>query len=274
MPRFVRLVAVFCAVGLATPALAHCHKGIAIQIGNVFIGGYKHRHHCHDVVYVPAAPVAAAPVVQAVPVQGYAYSEPPIVYAPPPAPVVVQQQPVYTAPPIVYAQPVPQQVVAANAPLVVQQPKPARDDRPGFLAVKYMPGFSTAVAAPDGQVQLGTPSFAHSPGIELRLTRWLALRSDLEFRNDSRTWDMVGVKLSPLPWKVFKPYASVSFSGNENLSNPGKFSFGFAGAAGIDLMFGKHFFLEAEARYRMSPGSCCSEVPTITGVVGGGFAFF
>lgn len=268
MPRLIRLVAVLSAVGVATPALAHCHKGIGIQIGGIFIGGYKHRRHCHDVVYVPAAPVVQAPVV----VQPQVYAEP--VYAPPPPPMVVAQpvyqqpvyqQPVYSPPPIVYAQP---------PAVVVQKPQPVKDDRPGLLAIKYMPGVSTAVAAPDGQVQFGDPAFAHSPGVEVRLTRWLSLRSDLEFRKDSRTWDMLGVKLSLLPRSFIKPYASVSFSGNENLSNPGKFSFGFAGAAGVDVMFGKHFFLEAEARYRMTPGSCCAEVPTLTGVVGGGVAFF
>ncbi|MBL8916611.1 MAG: hypothetical protein JNM17_38275 [Archangium sp.] len=274
MPRLIRLVAVLSAVGIATPALAHCHKGIGIQIGGIFIGGYKHRRHCHDVVYVPAAPVVQGQVVvQPAPVQ-YAYPQPPVYAPPPPPPVVVApqyqqpvvyQQPVYTPPPIVYAQP---------QAVVVQKPQPARDDRPGFLALKYMPGMSTSVSIPDGDLDFGTPSFAHSPGIELRLTRWLSLRSDLEFRKDSRTWDMLGVKLSLLPRSFIKPYASVSFSGNENLSNPGKFSFGFAGAAGVDVMIGKYFFVEAEARYRMSPGNCCSEVPTLTGVIGGGVAFF
>ena len=85
---------------------------------------------------------------------------------------------------------------------------------------------------------------------------------------------MLGVKLSLFPHSPVKPYASVSFSGNENYANPGKFSFGFAGAGGLDVFIGKTFFLEAEVRYRMTPGACCSEVPALTGVIGGGVAFF
>ena len=91
MPRLIRLVAVLSVVGVATPALAHCHKGIGIQIGGIFIGGYKHRRHCHDVVYVPVAPVAQAPMM--VQPQPYAYTEPPIVYAPPPPPYEHQAHP-------------------------------------------------------------------------------------------------------------------------------------------------------------------------------------
>jgi hypothetical protein len=188
----------------------------------------------------------------------------------------------YTAPPVVYAPPPPQQVVYANPPLVYAAPPvvqakaapPPVDDRPGFLALKYMPGISSNISASARDPSFGTPTFAHSPGIELRLTRWLSLRSDLEFRKEGRTWDMLGAKLSLLPNSPVKPYASVSFSGNENYANPGKYSFGFAGAAGVDVMLGKYFFLEAEARYRMTPGSCCSEVPAVAGLIGGGVAFF
>ena len=32
--------------------------------------------------------------------------------------------------------------------------------------------------------------------------------------------------------------------------------------------------VEAEVRYRMTPGACCSDVPALTGVIGGGVAFF
>ncbi|MFO0594220.1 MAG: hypothetical protein U0228_02920 [Myxococcaceae bacterium] len=253
-------------MGVATPALAHCRRSaIGIQLGSVFIGAHRHRN-CYD-YYVVAPPVvvAPAPMVQAPP-PPVVYSQPPMVYAQP-APVVVAPPPavVYSNPPIVYAQP--QQVV-------VQRPPPPQNDRPGFLAVKYMPGVSTNVAAVNGDFSATTPTFAHSPGLELRLTRWLSLRSDLEFRKDGRTWDMLGAKLSLLPNSIFKPYASVSFSGNENYDNPGKYSFGFAAAAGADLFLGKYFFIEAEARYRMTPGSCCSNVPAVVGVIGGGVAFF
>jgi hypothetical protein len=85
---------------------------------------------------------------------------------------------------------------------------------------------------------------------------------------------MLGVKLSLFPNSPVKPYASVSFGGNENYARPGNYTFGFAGAAGLDVFIGRTFFLEAEVRYRMTPGNCCSEAPALTGVIGGGVAFF
>lgn len=255
MARFARLFAVFCVVGMAAPAAARCrYVAVNVAPGQTVVGYVKHRRHCDPIV--APAPVQ---VVQA----------PPVVYAPPPPqPVYVQPPVVYSPPPMVYAAPAP-------APVVVQQrvAKPV-NNRPGFLALKYMPGVSATVAAPDGPIEFGEPGFTHSPGLEFRLARWFSLRSDLEFRQQGRTWDVLGAKVSLFPSSPVKPYASVSASINENLNNPGKFSFGFAGAAGIDVFFGKHFFLEAEARYRMTPGACCTEVPTLTGVIGGGVAFF
>jgi hypothetical protein len=263
MPRLVRLIAVLSIVGVSAPAFA-CRTGggVGIQLGSVFFGFSRHRHTCPPVI-VQAVPVAPLP-----PVAYYTQTPPPVVYAPPPV--------VYSPPPMVYASP-PPPVAYANAPLpVVVQPKPAprESPRPGFLAVKYMPGVSTNPSMTDGELDFDGTGFAHSPGLEVRLTRWLSLRSDLEFRQGGRTWDMLGVKLSLFPNSPVKPYGSVSFSGNESYANPGKFAFGFAGAGGIDVFLGKHFFLEAEVRYRMTPGNCCSEVPALTGVVGGGVAFF
>ena len=259
MPRLVRLLAVLSIVGVSAPAFA-CYngtsRGVGIQLGSVFFGFSKHRH----------GPCPAV-VVQAVP-----QPLPPVAYYTQPQPVVVAAPVVYSAPPMVYAAPAP--VVVAAAPAVQARVAPPADDRPGFLALKYMPGVSSNISGTGGDMGLSTPAFAHSPGVELRLTRWFSLRSDLEFRKEGRTWDMLGVKLSLLPNSPVKPYASVSFSGNENYANPGKYSFGFAGAGGLDVMLGKHFFLEAEVRYRMTPGSCCSEVPALTGLVGAGVAFF
>lgn len=262
MLRLVRLCAVLSIVGVSAQALA-CdpnggyRSGVGIQLGSVFFGFSKHRHS-------PCPAVIVAP--QVLPPVAY-YTQPQVVYAQP-APVYVAppppQQVVYSNPPLVYAPPV---VQAKAAP-------PPADDRPNFLALKYMPGVSSNITTSNGDMSFGGPTFAHSPGVELRLTRWLSLRSDLEFRKEGRTWDMLGVKLSLLPNSPVKPYASVSFSGNENYANPGKYSFGFAGAAGVDVMLGKYFFIEAEARYRMTPGSCCSEVPAVAGLIGGGVAFF
>ncbi len=259
MPRLVRLLAVLSIVGVSAPAFAcrgPMRSGIGIQLGSVFFGFSK--HHQAPCAYV----VAQAVPLQPLPPVSY-YTQQPVVYVAPPP-----QQVVYSNPPIVYAQPAPMPVVQARP-----VPPPA-DNRPGFLAFKYMPGVSSTIAMTNGDVNFGGPTFAHSPGIELRLARWFSLRSDLEFRKEGRTWDILGVKLSLLPNSPVKPYASVSFSGNENYGNPGKYSFGFAGAAGLDVMIGKYFFLEAEARYRVTPGACCSEVPALTGLIGGGVAFF
>jgi hypothetical protein len=262
MPRLVRLFAALLVAGVATPAFACRTSGVGIQLGGLFVGFAKHRP-CPPPVIVaqPLPPVAA-------------YTQPQPVYVVPPPPVYVVPAPAYVAPPppVVYSPP---PVFAAPAPVVVQQrAAPAADSRPGFLALKYMPGVSSGVSLTGGEVNFADVGFAHSPGIELRLTRWLSVRSDLEFRQSGRTWDMLGVKGSLFPNSPVKPYASVSFAGNESYANPGKYSFGFAAAAGLDVFFGKHFFLEAEARYRVTPGACCAEVPSVTGVVGGGVAFF
>lgn len=159
--------------------------------------------------------------------------------------------------------------VVANARIEKKE-----SDRPSLLAIKYAPGGSAPVGFGTGP-EVGALSFAHSVGLELRLSRWFALRSDFEMRSTGRSWDMVGLKVWLIPSWALKPFASVSLSGSEASSFPGKFQLGVAAAAGLDLMIGKHFFIEAEARYRVSPTSeCCRTVPTLTGLVGAGVAFF
>lgn len=260
MLRLVRLFSALAIVVSSTSALACRTSGLGVQLGSVFLGFSKNRPCPPWVVAQAVVPIAAPPP----PV----YAPPPPVYSPPP--VVYAEPPVvYTAPPVVYAPP-----VVTPAPVVRAKPAPPRNDRPGFLALKYMPGASSDISLGAGRVGFDTVGFAHSPGIEFRLTRWLSLRSDLEFRQGGRTWDMLGVKLSLFPRSPVKPYASVSFGANENYLNPGKFSFGLAGAAGLDVFLGRYFFLEAEVRYRATPGACCSDVPSLTAVVGGGVAFF
>jgi hypothetical protein len=189
----------------------------------------------------------------------------------------VDQQPVAVAPqyapPPVYVQPAPAGVLPMPVYANARIEKPV-DDRPSLLAVKYAPGASSPVSFESKQPEFGGIGFAHSVGIEVRLSRWFALRSDFEMRNTGRSWDMVGLKVS-LPWWALKQYGSVSLSGSEALSFPGKYQLGMSAALGVDLTFGKHFFIEAEARYRVSPTSeCCREVPTLTGLIGAGVAFF
>ncbi len=235
MLRLVRFAGVLLFVGMSSPAFAcYTDSGLGIQLGTVFLGVSKRNAPC--VLLAQASPVI--------------YSPPPVVYAPP-------QPVVYVAPPV-----------------VVAQPGPVKDGRPGMFAIKYMPGASSTLYLGPDSLEVGRIGFAHSLGLELRLTRWLSLRSDLEFRRRSRTWDIMGIKLSLFPHSPVKPYASVSFAGNENYSNKGQYSFGFAGAGGLDVFLGKTFFLEAEVRYRMTPSSCCVDAPALTGLVGGGVAFF
>jgi hypothetical protein len=184
--------------------------------------------------------------------------------------VAIAGQP--TPPPMVYAAPpggpLPMPVVA-NARLE----KPV-DDRPSLLAIKYAPGASSGIDF-ESKPSFSGFGFAHSLGLEVRLSRWFALRSDFEWRPQGRSWDMLGLKVWLIPSWALRPYASVSLSGSEATSFPGKYQLGVVAALGLDLMIGKHFFIEAEARYRVSPTSeCCREVPTLTGLVGAGVAFF
>ncbi|MEW6430530.1 MAG: hypothetical protein AB1730_03380 [Myxococcota bacterium] len=216
-------------------------------------------------VYVPPAPAyMAPPVVMAPP--PVASVAPPPVYEPPPPPVVAAPPP----PPMVAA-PVAAAPVAAAASVNVRVEK-KDPPRPAFLGLKYLGGTAALVDWSSG-MDLSGLGYAHSIGLEGRFNRWLALRSDLEMRSDSRSWDLLGAKLW-VPTETFKPYASVSLAMSEAYSQPGKVHWGVVGAAGIDIWLGKHFFIEAEARYRVSPGDCCRAEPHLTGLVGAGVAFF
>lgn len=179
-----------------------------------------------------------------------------------PPPEYAQPAPVYVTPPIVV---VPQTEVRT-------EPRP--QPRPGMLAIKYMPGAASWVLVDNHTVEWGGAGFAHSLGLEVRLARWFALRSDLEFRPGRRTWDMLGLKLSLFPSSWIKPYISASIGATEDVTRLGRYSLGISGAGGLDVFLGRYFFLEAEVRYRMTEDECCSAVPTLMGLVGGGVAFF
>jgi hypothetical protein len=230
--------------------------------------GFGVHHHARRRVVVTPPPV----YVQPAPI----YVQPAPVYVPPP---VYVEQPVVIAPPPMVQAPPP--VVVAPAPVVVQPAPPVRVEtrtvtvtQPA-LGLKYTPGLSGIFTASSSSVGFSGARFTHSAGLEARLSRWVALRSDVELRNDSRSFDVIGLKvwLAGGDWKV-KPYVSASLSGTMADSRPNALSVGVVGAGGVDVFFGKHFFLEAEVRYRALPGSCCTEVPQLTGVVGGGVAFF
>jgi hypothetical protein len=220
--------------------------------------GFGVHHHARRRVVVAPPPVSVQPQV--------IYQQPPVVVVQPP---MVQAAPVYIAPqPVVVVQPQPPRVVTrtVTAPAL---------ERPALIALKYTPGLSGIFTSSPGAVGFSGARFTHSAGLEARLSRWFALRSDVELRNDSRSFDVIGAKvwLAGADWSV-KPYLSASLSGTMVDSRPNALTVGVVGAGGVNVFFGKHFFLEAEVRYRALPGSCCTEVPQVTGVVGAGVAFF
>lgn len=176
-------------------------------------------------------------------------------------PEPVRPQYVYLAP-----EPAPVTVMARVAPSVVAV------EGPSHLAIKYLPGLSSSVVLND-VLAVGRPRLAHSLGLEFRFNHWFALRSDLEMRSAGRSWDVAGLKFS-LPIPVLSPYVSASVSASEAYREPGRYQFGAVAAAGLDLKFGRHFFIEAEGRYRVAPGDCCREEPQLSALIGAGVAFF
>jgi len=285
MARILQAVTVAAVVGLSAPSLAcsrHGHGSIGVTLGNLFFGFSASSAQC-------SLPVVAAPQVVVAPPSVYVAPPQPVYVAPPPPvyvapPVVMAPPPVaYAAPPVAYSPPpvvvapsaspmVAAPVVVAAAPAVAVTVEKKEDPKPAFLGLKYLGGSAALVDWSSGMDLTGL-GYAHSLGLEMRFTNWIGLRSDFELRPDSRSWDLVGLKLW-VPTKTFKPYASVSLAMSEAYAMPGKMHWGVVGAAGMDIWLGKHFFIEAEARYRVSPGDCCRAEPHLSGLIGVGVAFF
>lgn len=280
MTRILQAVTVAVVVGLSAPALAcsrHAHGSIAVTLGNLFFGFGVQAAPCPaPVIVAQPAPVYVAPppVVYLAP-PAPVYAPPPVVMAPPPVAYVAPPAPVYvpTPPPVVAAPPAPPMVAApAAAASVSVQVEKREAPKPAFLGLKYLGGSAALVDWSSG-MSLSGLGYTHSIGLEGRFNRWFGLRSDFEMRSDSRSWDLIGAKLW-VPTSTFKPYASVSLAMTEAYSQPGQMHWGLVGAAGLDIWLGKHFFIEAEARYRVSPGDCCRAEPHLSGLVGAGVAFF
>lgn len=278
MTRILQAVTVAAVVGLSAPSFAcsrHAHGSIAVTLGNLFFGFGVAATPCPaPIIVAQPAPVYVAPppqvyVAPPVPV----YAPPPVVMAPPPVAYVAPPAPVYvpTPPPVVAAPPPPPMVAAPAASVAVRVEKPAAP-KPAFLGLKYLGGSAALVDWSSG-MSLSGLGYTHSIGLEGRFNRWFALRSDFEMRSDSRSWDLIGAKLW-VPTSTFKPYASVSLAMTEAYAQPGQMHWGLVGAAGLDIWLGKHFFIEAEARYRVSPGDCCRSEPHLSGLIGAGVAFF
>lgn len=270
----LQLAVVVAVLGVSGVAFADGHVELNLfGAGSSLSFGFGVHHHARRrVIVAPQVYVQPAPVyVQPEPV----YVQPPPVYVQPPVvyqqPAVMAPPPMVQAPPVVVQQPAPPPQVVTRT-VTVTQPAP---ERPALIGLKYTPGLSGVFTASSSSVGFSGARFTHSAGLEARLSRWVALRSDVELRNDSRSFDVIGAKvwLAGADWKV-KPYLSASLSGTMADSRPNALSIGVVGAGGVDVFFGKHFFLEAEVRYRALPGSCCTEVPQVTGVAGAGVAFF
>jgi hypothetical protein len=269
--RIVEVVTVAAVVGLSAPALAcsrHSHHAsLGIALGNLFVGFQVAQAPCPAPFVVAPQPVYVVPpppIFVAPPPPASEYQPPPVVMTPPP--VVVAP----TAPPMVAAP-----VVAAHsdaATSVSVSVEKEASPRPAFLGFKYLGGAAALVDWSSSMGLLGL-GFAHAVGIEARFTHWFALRSDFEMRTHSRSWDLLGAKLW-VPTQTIKPYVSGSLAMSEAYAMPGKMHWGFIGAAGVDVWVGKHFFIEGEVRYRISPGDCCRDLPHFTGLIGGGVAFF
>jgi hypothetical protein len=231
------------------------HRGVSIAVGLPFF-------QAHVMLGVPPPPpvfVQAVPVQVVVPVAEVQVQPPPP--PPPPARVVM----------VGYA--APQQVVQAVPP-------PEEPWRPGRVALKYSPNYAGTLVTSPSEVGLSGGSFSHGLGLEVRLSRWFALRTDVDFSRGRRTFDALGAKLwlAGGEWRV-KPFISGGLSLTQLDARPQGVWVGYYGSAGLDIFVGKHLFFTAEARYRPMPESCgCSAttaaVHQVSGVVGVGVAFF
>lgn len=146
---------------------------------------------------------------------------------------------------------------------VVEAPEPAEP----LMAVKLLGGGSGVVNTTSAKSD--QPGLSGMLGVEVRLTEWLAVRSDLDLRANGVSWDVAGLKLRG-PW-FLSPYFSVSAT--VGLTG-GHFSLGPVGAAGLDLRLGRHFFLELEGAFRVSPGETLRRAGQVSVMAGLGYAFF
>jgi hypothetical protein len=261
------------AVSLSTPAFACGHHGLAIGLGPLYLA-VGHAHPCPEVI-------AAVPVVVPVPVPGPVPMVMPVPI-PAPLPVIVEEEPMVPPPmvvapapvmvvpaPVVVAAPPPPAPAVVVAPPVVAPPPP---DEPVRLAVKWMPGLSTAVQW--DKMGFGSPTLGQNFGLEYRLSHYVALRADLEMRSGAMNIDVPGLKFSLLPHSRIRPFASGGLSLGKNAADPNNgIAVGFVAGAGLDVMIFRWLFLTGEVRYHSYPAECCS-LPRVSGLVGLGAQFF
>jgi hypothetical protein len=122
------------------------------------------------------------------------------------------------------------------------------DDGPPRLALKWAPFARSVTSVFDEPAGLN----AGSVGLEYRLGRYLALRTDLQYSGQGALWDFVGLKLSLFADSLLRPFASAGFSGIRIVegSAPAATRLGMVAGVGLNLFFGRHVFLEVEGKYR------------------------
>lgn len=295
MKQALRVVLVL-SVAVAAPVLAcehgHDHtSGVSVNIGPLQLLGVRVHTPCHDLVVPVPVLAPAVAEAEALPEPPVVVAQPTVIYAPPPVYVSPPARRVayYSPPPMVAGPPVVMvtpPVVIPAAPLPVASPQPIivaappapepAPERPSIVALKYTPGASAGVnwGSSTQAGGLSGVAFSQTFGLEFRVARWLAIRGDVEFRKGGHSYDPFGLKVWVAPGAVLRPYLSASLSASDSSNNPGRLAVGIVGATGLDLMLGRHFFFEAEVRYRLIPGTCCRDVPQLTGVLGAGVAFF
>ncbi len=196
-----------------------------------------------QVEVVQPAPLPALPPAPLVQVE----VTPPPRPAPAPARVVVAA-PVVAPAPVVVARPPPPQVRAEPEPREEVDP-----DRTPRVAVKWAP-FARSVMDLDrltSELSLN----AGSVGLEYRMGRYLALRTDVQYSRDGALWDIAALKLSVFPNSFVRPFISGGLSGIRLVelgsgTRVDSTRLGVVAGAGLNLFFGKHVFLEAEAKFR------------------------
>ena len=157
-------------------------------------------------------------------------------------------------------------LLAADA-VIEEQPL----DR-GRISVRYAPGISAPVSFDDQRFGVGPAAWIHSPGVEVRISRYFSIRADAELRDGAQTWLIPGIKLSAMPHARVHPWISLSAALHRVDAAPGRVAVGLMKAVGLDFTVFKYFFLSGEVRVSVVPGDCCS-LPRVSGLFGAGVQF-
>jgi hypothetical protein len=151
-------------------------------------------------------------------------------------------------------------LLSSAPPLVQADPQCTEPPRAPLVAIAVQPGLGTRL---DGR-ENGLVGALHG---EYRPLQWLAVRAGFEMSPSGQALDVVGVKVSPNT--IWRPFFAASLSANFLHETTGA-RFGTALSGGLDVSLGRGFFLEAEARVRLT----ADNTPRASLSVGAGFEFF